>query len=58
MKNVELTLEYKSVPPIKLLGKVLTKKRLGKTTSYYKNPTLNVKTSDMLCPPPQDSFYK
>ena len=34
---------------IKLLGKSTIKKKLGKTTSKQKNPTLNIKTSDMLC---------
>ena len=33
----------------KLLGKSTNKKQLGRTTSKQKNPTLNIKTSVMLC---------
>ena len=47
MKDVELIQEYKLFS-IKVLGKVLKKKPLGETTSF-KKPTVNVKTSDMLC---------
>ena len=36
MKDVELILEYKLLPPIKLLGKCTNKERLGKTTSLKK----------------------
>ena len=50
MKDVEHILEYNLIfSPIKLLGKSTNKKnQLGKTTSKQKNPTLNIKTSDIL----------
>ena len=50
MKDVEHILEYNLIFfPIKLLGKSTNKKnQLGKTTSKQKNPTLNIKTSDIL----------
>ena len=58
MKDVEHILEYKLIVFIKLLGKSTNKKKLGKTTSKQKNPTLNIKTSDMLCFFCNIYFYK